>query len=185
MARGRPSKKGSILDIAQQLFAEFGYQGTSIDLVVRKAGVSKPTVYNNFPSKQVLLQSLISRQIDGIKTRHQQIVTSDASILQKLYLILEQVIKEPFELAIFKILYGEAYKLDSLSYALCQEFEQHVNNAFMDNLKPLQLSQIECEVVSALFKQAQLTSALSGKKVLTMTELNSQFQVLKPLIFYN
>ncbi|MEH6446431.1 MAG: TetR/AcrR family transcriptional regulator [Oceanospirillaceae bacterium] len=182
MARGRPSKKGSILDIAQQLFAEFGYQGTSIDLVVRKAGVSKPTVYNNFPSKQVLLQSLISRQIEAIKTRHQQIVLSDANTLQKLYLILEQVISEPFELAIFKILYGEAHKLDSFSYNLCQDFEQHVENASKCVLAPLQLEQVECEVVLAVFKQAQLSNALSGKPSLPINELKAQLQVLKPLI---
>ena len=59
MARGRPSKRQLILDTARALFAEKGYQGTSIDLVVKQAGVSKPTVYNNFKTKQALLFALM------------------------------------------------------------------------------------------------------------------------------
>ena len=61
MARGRPSKRQHIIDTAQSLFAELGYQGTSIDLVVQTAAVSKPTVYSNFPTKQVLWASVLEQ----------------------------------------------------------------------------------------------------------------------------
>lgn len=49
------SKKDLIADAALPLFFEHGIKGTSIDMVVKSAGVSKPTVYNHFPDKANLL----------------------------------------------------------------------------------------------------------------------------------
>jgi len=58
------SKKDHILAIAQPLFLQNGFKGTSIDLVVREAGVSKPTVYNHFADKAALLHELLVRWIE-------------------------------------------------------------------------------------------------------------------------
>ena len=69
MARGRPSKKGLIADAALNLFQVAGYQGTSIDQVVLEAGVSKPTVYSNYPSKQLLWQEVLKQIIERSKAR--------------------------------------------------------------------------------------------------------------------
>lgn len=55
------SKKEYITQIALPLFLENGFKGTSIDLVVKESGVSKPTVYNHFPDKAALIQAVIQR----------------------------------------------------------------------------------------------------------------------------
>ncbi|GLQ30133.1 TetR/AcrR family transcriptional regulator [Litoribrevibacter albus] len=52
-------KRQSILDAAKETFVEQGYLATSMDAVAAKAGVSKRTVYNHFPSKEVLFSSII------------------------------------------------------------------------------------------------------------------------------
>ena len=49
------SKKDQIAHAALPLFLEFGFKGSSVDMVVKNAGVSKPTVYNHFPDKAALL----------------------------------------------------------------------------------------------------------------------------------
>ncbi len=67
MARGRPSKKSHIIDTALTLFSRLGYQGTSIDQVVVTAAVSKPTVYSNFSSKQILWNQALERIIETAK----------------------------------------------------------------------------------------------------------------------
>ncbi|WP_157487876.1 TetR/AcrR family transcriptional regulator, partial [Grimontia celer] len=64
MARGRPSKKGLIAETALTLFQVLGYQATSIDQVVLEAGVSKPTVYSNYPSKLSLWQEVLRQIIE-------------------------------------------------------------------------------------------------------------------------
>lgn len=48
------SKTERILATSEQLFLELGYAATSMNLVARRAGVSKTTVYTRFSSKEEL-----------------------------------------------------------------------------------------------------------------------------------
>ena len=61
------SKKAHIVETALPLFLENGFKGTSIDLVVRASGVSKPTVYNHFPDKSALMLAVMARWIEDHK----------------------------------------------------------------------------------------------------------------------
>lgn len=61
------SKKDHIVATAMPLFLENGFKGTSIDMVVRASGVSKPTVYNHFPDKSALIHEVLLRWIDDNK----------------------------------------------------------------------------------------------------------------------
>jgi AcrR family transcriptional regulator len=51
-----------VLDAAFELFLERGYDGTSMDAVARAAGVTKPVVYDCFPSKEELFTALLRRE---------------------------------------------------------------------------------------------------------------------------
>jgi AcrR family transcriptional regulator len=51
-----------ILDAALALFAERGYEGTAMDEVARRAGVTKPVLYDHFPSKDALYAVLLRRE---------------------------------------------------------------------------------------------------------------------------
>lgn len=53
------SKKTQIAEAALPLFLEHGIKGTSVDMVVRASGVSKPTVYNHFPDKSRLMLHVV------------------------------------------------------------------------------------------------------------------------------
>ena len=61
------SKKDHIIATAMPLFLENGFKGTSVDMVVRESGVSKPTVYNHFPDKAALLHAVMETWIDSNK----------------------------------------------------------------------------------------------------------------------
>ncbi|MDH3634955.1 MAG: TetR/AcrR family transcriptional regulator [Gammaproteobacteria bacterium] len=61
------SKKDHIAAAALPLFIENGFKGTSIDMVVKVSGVSKPTVYNHFPDKSALMLAVLARWIDNNK----------------------------------------------------------------------------------------------------------------------
>lgn len=61
------SKKEAIIAIALPLFLENGFKATSIDMVVRACGVSKPTVYNHFPDKAALMLAVMTRWIEANK----------------------------------------------------------------------------------------------------------------------
>ena len=49
-------KRQQILDAGRELFMTQGYADTSMDQVTAKSGVSKATVYNHFPSKEIRLK---------------------------------------------------------------------------------------------------------------------------------
>ena len=60
-------KKDHIIASALPLFLEYGFKGTSIDMVVKASEVSKPTVYNHFPDKAALMLAVLTRWIDHNK----------------------------------------------------------------------------------------------------------------------
>ncbi len=51
----QPSKKLQVASAALPLFLANGFKATSVDMVVKSAKVSKPTVYNHFPDKSALM----------------------------------------------------------------------------------------------------------------------------------
>ncbi len=179
MARGRPSKKQHILDIAEQLFSKFGYQSTSIDLVVRESGVSKPTVYNNFPSKQALLQTLIHRQIELSAAHQSKIKSDEADSYDKIYTIFYHLVNSPFALALLRIFYGEVQKLDTDNLALCQLFAQQFEQSCEEILTDIIDHQPTRLVIVAIYKNGILNKALSGLTQLSAEELQQQIKVLR------
>lgn len=118
MARGRPSKRQLIVDTAFELFAERGYQGTSIDLVVQVAGVSKPTVYNNFPSKLALLLAVLEQQAAELSEYFSQAEAEHSDGLERILAFYRVLVKDAARLAIYRIFLGEEHKLsDELKVA--------------------------------------------------------------------
>jgi TetR/AcrR family transcriptional regulator, mexJK operon transcriptional repressor len=68
---GRPfdeSKRAIIVDAARSAFFDFGYSGTSIEEIARRAGVSKVTVYNRFGDKQALFVAAVERECTDMET---------------------------------------------------------------------------------------------------------------------
>jgi AcrR family transcriptional regulator len=51
-----------ILESAQDLFYRQGYQATVVNQIISDAGVSKPTFYSHFPSKEELCVSTLQRR---------------------------------------------------------------------------------------------------------------------------
>lgn len=54
-------RSNELLDCAQRLFFARGYENTTINEIIRDAGVSKGAFYHYFPSKEALLEALAVR----------------------------------------------------------------------------------------------------------------------------
>lgn len=54
-------RSAELLDCAQRLFFERGYDGTTVNDIIAKAGVSKGAFYHYFASKEALLEALAAR----------------------------------------------------------------------------------------------------------------------------
>ena len=57
VARGEATR-GQLIAIATRMFAERGYEDTSIEAVLREAGVSRGSLYHHFPSKEALFEAV-------------------------------------------------------------------------------------------------------------------------------
>jgi len=57
VARGEATR-GQLIAIARRLFAERGYEDTSIEAVLREAGVSRGSLYHHFPGKEALFEAV-------------------------------------------------------------------------------------------------------------------------------
>jgi AcrR family transcriptional regulator len=56
-------RREQLLDVGRRLFAERGLDGTSIEEIAAKAGVSKPVVYEHFGGKEGLYAVVVDREV--------------------------------------------------------------------------------------------------------------------------
>ena len=56
-------RREQLLEIARTLFAERGFEGTSIEEISARAGVSKPIVYEHFGGKEGLYAVVVDREV--------------------------------------------------------------------------------------------------------------------------
>ncbi len=61
-------RREQLLNIGRRLFAERGFEGTSIEEIAAQAGVSKPVVYEHFGGKEGLYAVVVDREVDRFLT---------------------------------------------------------------------------------------------------------------------
>ncbi len=62
----RKEKRQLILDTALVLFADNGYDNTSIQAIAKKAGISKGLIYNYFESKEHLVKEILMSFVNNM-----------------------------------------------------------------------------------------------------------------------
>jgi AcrR family transcriptional regulator len=56
-------RREQLVGVARSLFAERGYQATSIEEIAERAGVSKPVVYQHFGGKEGIYAVVVDREV--------------------------------------------------------------------------------------------------------------------------
>jgi AcrR family transcriptional regulator len=83
--RGRPGYDvESLLAVAVAVFNERGYDGTSMEDLSQRLGISKSAIYHHVQSKDDLLRMAIDRALDGLFAVLEQTRRLDASAITKL-----------------------------------------------------------------------------------------------------
>src|ERR1051326_7799747 len=59
-------RREQLLHIGRKLFAERGFEGTSIEEIAAQAGVSKPVVYEHFNNKEGLNAVVVDREVERL-----------------------------------------------------------------------------------------------------------------------
>jgi AcrR family transcriptional regulator len=61
-------RRAQLLEVACRLFANDGYTGASMEAIAEAAGVTKPVLYQHFPSKHALYTDLLTIELDRLET---------------------------------------------------------------------------------------------------------------------
>ena len=62
-------RRAQLLEVGRAVFASHGYEATTLDEVARKAGVTKPIIYEHFGSKDGLYAAIVDREMDDLVRR--------------------------------------------------------------------------------------------------------------------
>lgn len=120
------SKKVQIAEAALPLFLENGIKGTSVDMVVKASGVSKPTVYNHFPDKGSLLLFTLQCWLDD-----QPSLDLTKNSEDSLVAAIEQCWLTPEAVRIYGLLIGEGARAPEAA----DLFTQHYDQTWREQLK--------------------------------------------------
>lgn len=69
-------KRERILDEAVPLFAEYGFQGVSIDKIAKQLKVTKPFIYTYFKNKDALLEEIFARAVENMLTEADEVLSA-------------------------------------------------------------------------------------------------------------
>ena len=73
----RANRRGELLSIAAQLFAERGFAGVTVDEIGTTAGVSGPSLYHHFDGKEALLGEMLVRISESLLARATAIIDTE------------------------------------------------------------------------------------------------------------
>lgn len=62
----RKARRRQLLGAAQQVFVSQGYHAAAMDEIAERAGISKPVLYQHFPSKLELYLALLDESVDAL-----------------------------------------------------------------------------------------------------------------------
>jgi AcrR family transcriptional regulator len=82
--RRKEQSREEIRRAARELFGQFGVERVSIADIARKAGVSQATIYNNFGSKEALVQEFVTNVVDALVERIEHVLAPKKPFKEKM-----------------------------------------------------------------------------------------------------
>ena len=113
-------KRDAILRAAADCFRDEGFQGTTMDRVAERALVSKRTVYNHFPSKDILFDVVIDQAWAQLVPRSEPLPPPTTSIEERLRTFARRRIDTllaPQLVGLIRVVLGESVRTPELARA--------------------------------------------------------------------
>ena len=79
VVKSAEERKNEILDVAEQLFAEKGFDNASTNDIIKRIGIARGTLYHHFKSKEEILDAIVNR-ITNAGIARAKIIVSDKTI---------------------------------------------------------------------------------------------------------
>lgn len=134
-ALNRMAKERRILDSALKVFADQGYSGTSMDAIAALAGVSKPTLYQYFGSKEQLFAAIMLQQRDTLLGAFEE--PDGLGLVPELWAFgwhYADTVLRPDFLSLARLIIGEAQRFPEIGRAYQAAGPERVLRGMMDYL---------------------------------------------------
>lgn len=96
ITKSAAERRNEILDTAESLFSQKGYEKTSTTDITKTMGVAQGTLYYYFKSKEELANALIDRQLKGIKKHFMDVIYDETlSAFEKIAWIFVYELDDP------------------------------------------------------------------------------------------
>lgn len=119
--------KAKILKAAEKLFAEFGFNATSVDKIAKTAGLTKSNIYYHFKSKEEIITSLMINLIDETEAKIQKQDNPAQNIRQE---IEEEIIFLNKKKKLLTVMFMEALKRGEADTTLFQCAEMVIKHEY-------------------------------------------------------
>jgi AcrR family transcriptional regulator len=89
-------RREQLLDVGRALFAERGYDGTAVEEIATRAGVSKPVVYEHFGGQEGLYAVVVDREVQRLMDSFTNALSGDnpRELLEQAALVLLTYVEE-------------------------------------------------------------------------------------------
>src|SRR5664280_3292440 len=89
-------RREQLIEVGRKLFADKGFEATSIEEIAARAGVSKPVVYEHFGGKEGLYAVVVDREMQSLLSRFTTALTagSPKEMLEQAALVLLTYIED-------------------------------------------------------------------------------------------
>ncbi|MBP5624817.1 MAG: TetR/AcrR family transcriptional regulator [Lachnospiraceae bacterium] len=120
-------RKQDLLMTAYEMFSQIGYENTSIDMIIEKAGIAKGTYYYYFKSKEQTLEEVIGMILDKETEKALAIKSADIPVPQKLMAVI----------ACFKPDISESSMVDALNKPENLVMHERFNEKLIERVVPI------------------------------------------------
>ena len=127
----RGDRRIAIIDAAESLFLEQGYERTSLATIIKRSGGSLATVYELFGNKQGLLRAVVDRARDmGDMGSGMCALESAADMLREFAFRLSERMTAPRSIALMRVVISESLRDPEFGRA----FHRDVHLSFVNDL---------------------------------------------------
>ncbi|WP_289019278.1 TetR/AcrR family transcriptional regulator [uncultured Ornithinimicrobium sp.] len=74
-----PQRRQQLIEVGRRLFAERGFEGTTVEEIAATAGVSKPVLYEHFGGKEGLYAVVVDREIQALLGQMTEALTKEGA----------------------------------------------------------------------------------------------------------
>lgn len=130
-------RRQALVDIAAELFAERGFQATTVREIGEAAGVLSGSLYHHFDSKETIADEILSTYLDGIVQTYKEIIAANPNPGDALRELVRSAFAslEPHRAAITILQNERSYLADLPRFAYLTKMENEVRRLWVKVLE--------------------------------------------------